>query len=372
MPIGAAIGGAAIAGVGTVASGALSAGATRHAADTAADTSLQTAEMNNELFRETRDQNLAIASPFYNNGLLAGNALTDLLLGTHTFNPATVSNPTTPGGGTFPTTGGSSGTGTTGALGAPPFTAAQIAAMRSDGISGNAAAAEAANNAWYSQHNSGALSGYQPAPVASQASGMTAAQRAAAYGGSNDYAAPTMGPQAGGALSSYHAPGAAPVATATPALPATPAATPAGTVTTPALTAQSAWDQFRNSTNYTFRLNHGQDALESNWAAHGALDSGAASKAIVEYGQNFAANELSNYMNLLASQQAAGLSAAGAVMGVGTSYAGNRTLAPPMRRQTQPSPADRPMRACGARSARASARSAARCFNTAWASSSRQ
>jgi hypothetical protein len=107
--------------------------------------------------------------------------------------------------------------------------------------------------------------------------------------------------------------------TGTPA----PGGTGTGTPATPPGSAQSAWDAFRNSTNYKFRLSEGQDALTSMWAAHGALDSGAASKAMVEFSQNFAANELSNYMNILASQQAAGLSAAGAAMGVGTSYAGN-------------------------------------------------
>lgn len=124
-----------------------------------------------------------------------------------------------------------------------------------------------------------------------------------------------------------------PVGTAAPAVPgATPsgmtprATTPPGTVPATGSNPQSAlsaWDQFRNSTNYQWRLNEGTRALEQQFAAHGALDSGAAVKSAVKYNQEFAANELSNYMNLLAGQQAMGLSAAGAVAGVGTNYAGN-------------------------------------------------
>jgi hypothetical protein len=88
--------------------------------------------------------------------------------------------------------------------------------------------------------------------------------------------------------------------------------------------ALDAFDRFRQGTNYQWRLNQGANALTSN-LARGTLDSGAAQKSILEYGQNFASNELSNYMNLLASQQASGLTAAGAVMGVNTNYQGNVT-----------------------------------------------
>lgn len=276
MPIGAVIGGAVIAGGATIASGAMASKAQSKAAGTAADATLAATQENNALARETRAQNLQIASPFYNNGLLAGNALTDLLLGTHEYNPATVANPTVPGGGSFPAT--TPTTGTTGGGALTPYTGpnlTQIEALRHDGIKGNHDQAMAVYRQAQQQ------GGMQSNPVFSQT----------------------------------------PVPTPTP----TPTPTPSGAVTTPAPTAQNAWDQFRAGTNYQWRLGEGQKGLVSGWTARGALDSGAADKAKIQYNQNFASNELGNYMNLLASQQASGLSAAGAVMGVNTSYQGNVT-----------------------------------------------
>jgi hypothetical protein len=115
----------------------------------------------------------------------------------------------------------------------------------------------------------------------------------------------------------------APVAGQTPVPGTTPAPT---TIGTPASTgtvtsALSPWDQFRNSTNYQFRYDQGLKATEGAYATKGALDSGAAEKAKITFGQNFASNELSNYMNLLAGQQNVGLSAGNAIMGVSTSAA---------------------------------------------------
>lgn len=103
----------------------------------------------------------------------------------------------------------------------------------------------------------------------------------------------------------------------------TPSASPPSTAPATGGSALSAFDKFREGTNYQWRYNQGLNATSSNFATKGALDSGAAEKAKIQYGQNIASGELSNYMNLLASQQAMGLSAAGAVAGVGTSYAGN-------------------------------------------------
>lgn len=87
--------------------------------------------------------------------------------------------------------------------------------------------------------------------------------------------------------------------------------------------AENAFDIFRNSTGYQFRLGEGMDAVNSGWAGAGALQSGAALKSALEYGQNFASNEFGNYMGYLGGQQGAGLSAAGAQAGVGLNYANN-------------------------------------------------
>jgi hypothetical protein len=238
------------------------------------DSTLASTQANNALAREIRGQNLQIASPFYNNGLLAGNALTDLLLGTNEYNPAIVANPTVPGGGSFPAT---TGTGGQGAL--TPYTGpslAQIEALRHDGIPGN----------------------HDPAMQAYRAA------------------------QASGALDLANNP--------PPATPTTPATTPATGTTTPATgstaptSALDAFARFRQGTNYQWRLNESLKGLQSN-LARGTLDSGAAQRASLDLAGNFASGELSNYMNLLASQQASGLSAAGAVMGVNTNYQGNVT-----------------------------------------------
>lgn len=85
--------------------------------------------------------------------------------------------------------------------------------------------------------------------------------------------------------------------------------------------AQGAFDNYRNSTGYQFRLGQGMDAINSGYAGRGTLQSGAAMKAISDYGQNTASAEFSNYLGQLGNQQALGLSGASALAGVGQSYA---------------------------------------------------
>lgn len=94
---------------------------------------------------------------------------------------------------------------------------------------------------------------------------------------------------------------------------------------TPQQTYQSAFDNYRNSTGYQFRLNQGMNALNSGYAGVGAIKSGAAMKAATEYGQNFASGEFNNYLGALGNQQGVGLSAASAQAGVGQNYANNMT-----------------------------------------------
>lgn len=282
MPVGAVIGGAVIAGGATVAAGAIGAGAQKDAARTASDTAAANAAANNALQREIYGENKALLSPYSDNGLLASNALSDLLLGSH--GAAQTNAGTATGGGTpTPSAGGALSTYSGPGLGAfhsqgdvdsylgyyrthpdqnPGFTSTSQFHGDPWRDEDSASAVLAARNGWLASHPNGVTT---PAPTPTPASGGS--------GGSN------------GAL--------------------------------------DAFARFRQGTNYQWRLGEGQKALESNWAAHSALDSGAASKAEITFGQNFASNELSNYMNLLASQQAMGLSAAGAVAGVGTTYAGN-------------------------------------------------
>ena len=86
--------------------------------------------------------------------------------------------------------------------------------------------------------------------------------------------------------------------------------------------ANDAFDVFKNSTGYQFRLGEGLDAVNSAYAGMGGLQSGAAMRGINEYGQNFASNEFGNYYNMLGGQQAVGAGAASSLAGVGQNFAG--------------------------------------------------
>jgi hypothetical protein len=77
----------------------------------------------------------------------------------------------------------------------------------------------------------------------------------------------------------------------------------------------------KQSPGYQFRLDEGNRSLNTGWAARGLLNSGAAQKAILKYGQDYASNEYGNRFNQLAQQQGVGLSAGNALAGVGTNFA---------------------------------------------------
>jgi hypothetical protein len=84
--------------------------------------------------------------------------------------------------------------------------------------------------------------------------------------------------------------------------------------------AESAFNNYRNSTGYQFRLGEGMNALNSGYAGRGVIQSGAAMKGAVEYGQNFGSNEFGNYLGALSNQQGLGLQGASALAGVGQNY----------------------------------------------------
>lgn len=56
---------------------------------------------------------------------------------------------------------------------------------------------------------------------------------------------------------------------------------------------------FTASPGYQYRLQQGQDAIESGAAARGGLYSGATAKALSDYGQQSASQEFDNYVNRL-------------------------------------------------------------------------
>lgn len=83
------------------------------------------------------------------------------------------------------------------------------------------------------------------------------------------------------------------------------------------VSAQKAFNTFRNSTGYQFRLGEGMDALNQGYAAKGALRSGAAQKDFMRFGQGIASDEFGRYLGYLGGQQGTGLSGASAIAGVG-------------------------------------------------------
>lgn len=85
--------------------------------------------------------------------------------------------------------------------------------------------------------------------------------------------------------------------------------------------ANQAFDRFRNSSGYDFRLNQGMNALASNFRGRGVSQSGAADKALLRFGQDYGSNEFGRYMGYLGNQQGVGLSAASALAGVGQNFA---------------------------------------------------
>lgn len=83
----------------------------------------------------------------------------------------------------------------------------------------------------------------------------------------------------------------------------------------------AAFNNYKNSTEYTSRIKQGQDSVTASLGARGLLDSGAAQKALLQYGQTFGSNEFGTYLGNLQGQQQVGLGAASAQAGVGTNYA---------------------------------------------------
>lgn len=253
----------AVAAAGAAASiggGILSANAQKKAANKAADTSLAVAQQNNALQREIYGQNKAILNPYAQRGNEAGNAI-NALLGIAGTNPSMGT-----GVQTVPTP-----------VGAP--IPADILAMRTDGIPRNFQDTIRTQypNIW-AMRSDGIPHNYQDAIAGLQST-------------------------------------PAPPPTATPTTPA-PGATPLTTY-------QNAFQNYLNSTGYQFQVDQGNQAINQGYAAKGALQSGAALKALQTYGQNTATGFFKDYLGLLSNQQGVGLSGASAIAGVGQNYANN-------------------------------------------------
>ena len=71
-----------------------------------------------------------------------------------------------------------------------------------------------------------------------------------------------------------------------------------GTGGNPAAAAQ-AFQNYKNSVGYGFQLRQGTQAINTNAATSGLLDSGANAKALAGYGQNLASTTFNNYLGQL-------------------------------------------------------------------------
>lgn len=293
---------AAVIGVGAVASvagGVISGNAQKNAANKAADTSMAVAQENSALAREIYGENKSALSPYMERGNAAGGAI-NALLGLAPPVAATPATPTTP-------------TPTTPTAPPPAFVGQQLdidhelSPQRAWSNYGNLQHPDGVDWQKYIDSQSDVAYDYQL-----QGQGMTPEQFGQ-WHWQRDGARRNLSP--------YTTP-VAPTPAPTPIDPATPA--PTGT---PALTAQqqaqAAFDTYKSSTGYEFRVAQGNKALNSGWAGSGSLKSGAAGKAFMDYGQNIASGEFSNYMGLLANQQGVGLSGASALAGVGQNYVNN-------------------------------------------------
>jgi hypothetical protein len=92
-------------------------------------------------------------------------------------------------------------------------------------------------------------------------------------------------------------------------------------VTTPAATAPAAnalggYEAFQASPYYQFPLQQGMKALNQGYAARGILQSGAAEKGILKYGQDYAAGRQDEYLGLAERQANRGVAGASAIAGV--------------------------------------------------------
>lgn len=84
--------------------------------------------------------------------------------------------------------------------------------------------------------------------------------------------------------------------------------------------ARDALATFRAASGYQDRLNEGLRAVNTGYAARGALESGAAQKALAQYGANLAGQSFGQYVDVLQGQRSAGLAAMGAATGAGAAY----------------------------------------------------
>lgn len=83
--------------------------------------------------------------------------------------------------------------------------------------------------------------------------------------------------------------------------------------------AQSAFENYLQSTGHQFRLNRGMASIEGSRAAAGALNSGATLRALQEYGQELGTADFQNYLGNLQGLSKQGLAAGQTIASAGSS-----------------------------------------------------
>ena len=94
------------------------------------------------------------------------------------------------------------------------------------------------------------------------------------------------------------------------------------TTTQPKADSRSAFANYIGNSDYAFQQQEGGNAVNSGYAGKGTVQSGAAMKALENYRQNLQSGYRNQWASGVANQQGVGLTAAGALAGVSTNYAG--------------------------------------------------
>lgn len=251
------------AGLGIVGN-ILGGNATKKATDKAADTSLQTAQMNNALALNIYNQNRSALAPFMQRGNAAGDQLNAML-----------------------------------GLGG--------------GFSNGAATAQIAPANDYQAPNPNGYPTQVPAGWQPSYAGEQHFTQEPAYRSSLGQAMVYDEGQMPGAT---YLPGAP---SGNPAAPGMPQPTNA---LAPAQNAANPFGQYIANSDFAFKFGEGSNAINHGLASAGSINSGAAQKAMERYRQNLQAGYRNEYMGYLGQQQGVGLSGASALAGVGQNYAG--------------------------------------------------
>jgi hypothetical protein len=286
MPVGAMAGATAVAGIG---SAVLGADAQRDASRQATEASRQATEAANQLTRETYGQNAARLDPIYQGGMRANSVMQGLLgIGGTTYGPA------------LPGSAGAGALGPAIPVNNPLDMPDQRAGLQD-------------RDAWASGVlQAMGLGGGGAAQLAAAMGRLTPQQQRVFQNYVSTNPDPdTVYEQRQAAYRSAH-----PNETA-----AANAAYGAQTPQSSAEAASSAFDTFRNSTDYQWRFNQGQKALEMSRLPGGGYDSGYTRRALIDYGGHEAAQEMGQYMTQLNNQMTYGTTAASALAGVGTNMA---------------------------------------------------